>query len=217
MFVGFLIVQQIPITQLGQPAPFWQGARRLLSNRAWLLFLLLVFVGGAGQAVIHNYLFLYMNELGASKTMMGLALTVATLSELPIFFFADRLLTRWSAKGLFVFGTLMYVTRALALSYIQLPWMVLITQLLHGLTFSAMWVAGVSYANEISPPGLGATAQGLLSGIFMGIATAFGAFLGGILYQEFGGALMYRIMAIVVAVSILIFFVAQRQFNQKKH
>jgi len=214
LFVGLLIVQKIPFNQASQPVPFWRGARRLLSNRSWLLFLFLVFVGGTGQAVIHNYLFLFMNDLGASKTMMGFALTIATLSELPMFFFADRLLTRWSAKGLFVFGTVLYVVRALALSYIQAPLMVLITQLLHGLTFSAMWVAGVSYADEIAPPGLGATAQGMLSGIFMGISAATGAMLGGFLYQDLGGALMYRTMAIIVAVCILIFFLFQRLFNQ---
>jgi len=77
-----------------------------------------------------------------------------------------------------------------------------------------MWVAGVSYADEIAPPGLGATAQGLLSGVFMGISAATGAILGGILYQDFGGAIMYRTMAIAVAVSILIFFAAQWKFNQ---
>jgi PPP family 3-phenylpropionic acid transporter len=216
MFVGLLIVQQIPFHPVSQHIPFWRGARTLLSNRAWQLFLFLVFVGGAGQAVIHNFLFLYMNELGASKTTMGFALTIATISELPMFFFADRLLARLSAKGLFIFGILVYIARALALSYISVPWVVLVTQLTHGLTFSAMWVAGVSYAAEIAPPGLGATAQGFLSGIFMGIASATGAMLGGFLYQDFGGAIMYRTMGIAVGVSLLIFFAVQRKLDQAK-
>lgn len=216
MFIGLLIVQKISFHQVSQQVPFWRGARTLLANRSWLLFLFLVFVGGTGQAVIHNYLFLYMNDLGASKTLMGFALTFATLSELPMFFFADRLLKRLSAKGLFVFGTIMYVVRAMAMSYINIPWMLLITQLFHGLTFSAMWVAGVSYANESAPPGLGATAQGLFNGVFMGIASATGAMIGGILYQDFGGATMYRSMSIVVAISVILFFIAQRKFNPDK-
>jgi PPP family 3-phenylpropionic acid transporter len=214
MFVSLLIVQRIPLNQVDQQVPFWQGTRSLLSNRSWLLFLFLVFVGGAGQAVIHNYLFLYMNEMGASKTLMGLALTIATISELPMFFFADRLLARWSARGLFVFGTIMYVFRAMFLSLINMPQLILFTQLFHGLTFTAMWVAGVSYADEIAPSGLGATAQGLFNGIFMGIASATGAIVGGILYQDYGGAIMYRTMSIVVAISVLIFLGAQWKFNQ---
>jgi hypothetical protein len=40
--------------------------------------------------------------------------------------------------------------------------------------------------------------------------------LGGILYQDFGGAIMYRTMAIAVAVSILIFLAAQWKLNQGK-
>jgi PPP family 3-phenylpropionic acid transporter len=215
LLVGLMIVQKIPFQPGYLKVPFWQGARALLSNRAWLLFLFLVFVGGAGQSTIGNFLFLYMNELDASKTLMGFSLTVATLSELPILFFSDRLLARWSAKGLFVFGIVIFIIRALALSYIMLPWAVLITQLLHGLTFSTMWVAGVSYANEIAPPGLGATAQGLLAGVFMGIATATGAIIGGALYQDFGGAIMYRTMAVVIAISVLIYFAAQWRSNQR--
>lgn len=211
MLVGLLVVGQIPYRADGLQAPFWRGTRTLLANRAWLLFLFLAFVGGAGQAVIHNYLFLYMNDLGASKTMMGFSLTIATLSELPMFFFADRFLARWSAKGLFVFGTLVYVIRAMALSFINIPGLILVTQLTHGLTFSAMWVAGVSYADQIAPPGLKATAQGLFTGVFMGIGSATGAVVGGLLYQDFGGAVMYRSMSLVVAGSILVFLLVQRQ------
>jgi len=216
MLIGLLVVQKIPFRQVSTQVPFWRGARTLLSNRSWLLFLFLVLAGGAGQSIIHNFLFLYMNDLGASKTMMGFALTVATLSELPIFFFSGRLLTRWSAKGLFVFATAVYVIRATALSYVAVPWMILVTQLFHGLTFSAMWVAGVSYADEIAPPGLGATAQGLFSGVFMGIATAIGAFLGGVLYQDFGGAIMYRTMSIAVAISMFIFLFISWWFNKRE-
>ena len=216
MLIGLLVVQRIPFRPVSAQGPIWQGARRLLSNRSWLLFLFLAVAGGAGQAIIHNFLFLYMNDLGASKTMMGFSLTVATLSELPIFFYSGRLLTRWSAKGLFVFATGVYVVRAMAVSYVTIPWMILVTQLLHGLTFSAMWVAGVSYADEIAPPGLGATAQGLFAGVFMGIATAIGAFLGGELYQDFGGAIMYRIMAVAVSVSVFIFLFLSWWFNRKE-
>jgi predicted MFS family arabinose efflux permease len=54
----------------------------------------------------------------------------------------------------------------------------------------------------------------MLSGVFMGISAATGAMLGGIFYQDFGGAIMYRTMAFAVAISVLIFFAAQWKFNQ---
>ncbi len=215
MFIGFLIIQNVYFPPGNRKEPFWKGARLFLSNRTWLLFLFLVFAGGAGQAVIHNYLFLHMSDLGANNILMGLALTFATISELPVFFFSNQLLLRWSAKSLFVFAALIYVFRALALSFITVPWMILITQLLHGLTFSVMWVAGVSFANDIAPPGYSATAQGILSGVFMGIATATGTFFGGILFQDFGGAMMYRIMAIAVAACVVTYLFLSWWFEQR--
>jgi len=156
-----------------------------------------------------------MSDLGANNILMGLALTFATISELPVFFFSNQLLLRWSAKSLFIFAALIYVFRALALSFITVPWIILITQLLHGLTFSVMWVAGVSFANDIAPPGYSATAQGILSGVFMGIATAAGAFFGGILFQDFGGAMMYRLMAIAVAACVVTYLFLSWWFEQR--
>jgi len=57
------------------------------------------------MSIIHSYLFLYMDQLGASKTLMGYSLAVATLSEIPIFFYADRLLQRWGGAWDLADGT----------------------------------------------------------------------------------------------------------------
>jgi PPP family 3-phenylpropionic acid transporter len=64
----------------------------------------------------------------------------------------------------------------------------LFIQLLHGPSFAAMWVAGVTQADRMAPPGLGATTQGIFSGVTMGLGSAFGAMTGGLLYENFGAA-----------------------------
>jgi predicted MFS family arabinose efflux permease len=83
--------------------------------------------------------------------------------------------------------------------------------LLHGLTFSALWVAGVSYANEVAPKDLGATAQGLFTGMTMGLGSAGGALLGGLLYDSLGPTAMFRVAASCVLVGLLFFAVAGRE------
>ena len=129
---------------------------------------------------------------------MGAALAVATVSELPVFFFSGMLMKRWGARSLLVLSLFVYVLRALAMSFLSAPWQVLPVQLLHGLTFSITWAAGVTYAREIAPPGMGATAQGLFSGAFFGLGGSVGALIGGVLYQEVGSAALFRWMALVV-------------------
>ena len=61
-----------------------------------------------------------------------------------------------------------------------------------------MWVAGVSYANEIAPPGMGATAQGLFGGVMMGLGAATGAVIGGMLYDRIGPRNMFVCAAVAV-------------------
>jgi PPP family 3-phenylpropionic acid transporter len=162
------------------------------------------------MAITSSFLFLYMNDLGASKTLMGLSLTFATISELPILFYSNRLLNRWGARGLMLVALMAYVVRALAYTVISEPWMFLVVQLLHGLTFSAMWVAGVSYADSMAPDGFGATAQGLFSGVLLGLGGIAGALIGGILYDELGAVAMFRWAAAFALLGLVVFALASR-------
>lgn len=210
---GLLVVQRIPFRRVETRAPFWQGAQALLANRHWLLFLSLVFAGGMGLATINNFLLLHMQDLGASQTLMGFTMTTATLSELPMYFYADRLLARWRARGLLVFALLAFVVRAALLSFILQPWWILVIQLLHGATFSSILVSGVSYADQIAPPGMSATAQGLFSSVLMGLGASAGALLGGFLFEALGGAGMYFWMGTLVLFSLGVFLLVERRFR----
>jgi PPP family 3-phenylpropionic acid transporter len=210
MAVVFVVVMGMPVGHASLGGRFWQGLHNLLRDIRWRLFLLVVFVSGVGSSVLSNYLFLRLNDLGATKTLMGMALAVATLSELPVFFYSGTLLKRWGARPLLVLSLFVYVFRALLISILPSAWMVLPVQLLHGLTFSITWAAGVSYARQIAPAGLGATAQSLFSSTFFGLGGAVGAFMGGILYQTVGSALLFRYIALLVLAAALFFFWAGR-------
>jgi MFS transporter, PPP family, 3-phenylpropionic acid transporter len=211
MTVGLLVATRLSVRQARIGGRFWNGLQTLLANRQWGLFLATVFVAGIGSAIIHSFFFLYLDRMGASRSLMGLTLAVGTLSEMPILFFSDRLLRRWGARGMLIFSLAAYVIRVFAYSAIHVPWMVLPVQLLHGPTFSAMWVAGVSYADEIAPEGLGATAQSLFSSTTMGLGAAVGALIGGFLYDSVGPNAMFQVSGAGVLVGLLFFIFFERR------
>ena len=196
MGLGLLIALRVPetgrVNAASQP-----GVQISLASPRWLLFLIIAFVGGISLSMISNFLFLFLRQLGADEFSLGLTLTVATLSELPILFFSNRLLRRWNERQLIGAALLFFTIRAFAYSFIVVPWLALLIQLLHGPTFSLMWIAGVSYADRIAPVGLEATAQGLFSGVMLGIGSATGAFLGGLLYEHAGLVTMFRLSALL--------------------
>jgi PPP family 3-phenylpropionic acid transporter len=194
MALGLLNTLRIPVSGRIR-STFREGAQTLLTNPRWLVFLVVAFSGGMALSMISNFLFIFLRNLKADEFLLGLTLTAATLSELPVLYFSERLLRRWNVRQLMKVAMLFFAIRALAYSLIKTPWLALPIQLLHGPTFSLMWFSGVSFADEIAPAGLGATAQGLFSGVMLGIGSAAGAFLGGLLYDHIGLVNMFRVTA----------------------
>lgn len=208
LVLGLFSIIRLPESKADGIRNYWNGFFMMMRKQKWLLFLLVIFITGTGTSMIHNYLFLYMNRLNAGPVLMGFALTSATASELLIFAFSDRILIRWGIRKMLIVAIAALVIRLFAYSLVSVAWMVLCIQLLHGLTFSLLWVAGVAFANRIAPPGMETTAQGIFSGVSMGLAAAVGALVGGWLYEAVGPLLMYRWSAIGIAVSMVAFGIA---------
>ena len=206
-----VLLMSVVSSQLGKP--FWLSLSSF-SNRRWAQLLGLAFVGGLCMSILNNYLFLHLSGLGANETLMGFSLTLSTISEFIVFFFADRLIKRWKARPMLVTALFLFALRTLAYSFSVAPWQVLALQLLHGVTFSLMWSAGVAYVNEIAPPGLGATAQGLFSGVMYGLGGGSGSYIGGLLYDSAGTVGMFRFTGLVslLVLVLLLIVVRRREF-----
>lgn len=186
--------------------------RQLLSP-AWLGFLVIGLIGGMCLTVSTNFLYLHMTDLGIRASTVGLALTLATLSEVPIFFFSGRLLRRYSAATLLLTALGVFAARLFLYSAFSLPWLILTLQLLHGPSFSLLWAAGVAYADQNAPGGLRATAQGLFSAALLGWGGVVGALVGGALYDALGAALMFRWVSVgtaAVCLGVLVWGYQQR-------
>jgi MFS family permease len=210
MGLGVVIALGVPVHgQIGKELQ--SGTRSFMTNPRWLFFLIVAFCSGMTLAMISNYLFIFLRGLGADEFSLGLTLTVATLSELPVLYFSNRLLRRWNAPRLMGAALFFFAVRALAYSVILVPWLGLFIQLLHGPTFSLMWVAGVSYADQIAPAGLEATAQGLFAGVMLGVGSATGAILGGLLYEHIGLVSMFRLSALVALVGVLFLAIVEKK------
>ncbi|NIP51726.1 MAG: MFS transporter [Phycisphaerae bacterium] len=202
-FLGLIVSQKLVYGQSETDSPTIGRARALLTNPRWVLFLVAAFAGGMGMAAYNNYLFPYMMELGASETTMGLALTVGMFSEIPILFFGNRLIKFFKSYGLLMLAMGITGLRMLLFATIETPVLVLFVQLLNGLTFPAMWVAGVTYTDENAPAGMSATAQGLFGAMVMGFGAAVGGFVGGLLLESIGGRGLYLVFGLTVIVIVV--------------
>ena len=95
--------------------------------------------------------------------------------------------------------------------------MVLLLQAFSGLIFPAMWVAGVSYADENAPADLKSSAQGLFNAMSFGVGSAVGGFIGGLLLESIGGRGMFLVVGVVVGVGVVLAEGIRRLFPEKKN
>lgn len=185
------------------------GFRAIAKSPRWRYFLLSVFVTGTGSGFIHHYLYIYLDSIGGSGTLLGISLAVATASELIVFGFADRLLRRVRPQSLILVSMGLVGVRMVLYGVIENPILALLPQFMHGMTFSLFLVAGVAIAKELAPPGMGTTSQALFTGTNMGAGGIAGALLGGLLYRYMPVASVY-LFAGIAEIALAAFFVLAR-------
>jgi PPP family 3-phenylpropionic acid transporter len=216
MLLNFFVTQKFVHSTHAQKARKTGGIRVFLTSRRWIRFFFLSFLGGVGAISAAAYLFPYMAELGANESTMGLALSISTLSELPVFFLAHRLVKKFGSYGLLTLSLVMFGVRSLLYAAASLPWMVLLVQAFGGMIFPAMWTAGVSYADEHAPAGLKSSAQGLFGAMSFGVGSAFSGFLSGLLLESIGGRGMYLVLGILILLGLAAAEIVRRLFPEQE-
>ncbi|MBN1811746.1 MAG: MFS transporter [Anaerolineae bacterium] len=211
MGISVVLATRLPAVEVSLQDSLGGSLKTLLRCRGLQIFLISVFVVGVGSAVTNNFLILFLEELGGSEALYGLSLTVSTLSEIPVYFFSAPLLRRFGTRPVIICTIALYALYTLLCAQLVNPVWVLAVQLLLGAAFGGLWSAGVAYMAEVAPQGLGATAQSLFSSVFMGLAYAVGAALGGALYDGIGPVSTFRLTGVAIVLGLVFFWVMGRQ------
>jgi len=98
-------------------------------------------ITGAAFAAITLYLFLWLQDLGASNFLMGLTMVFTTVGEAPCFYVYVTVLKKLGPKRILGIGSMAYIIRMLwyallGVGKLQSPWLVFLVEFLHGLTFA---------------------------------------------------------------------------------
>eukprot|EP00904_Undaria_pinnatifida_P013765 jgi/Undpi1/9519/HiC_scaffold_27.g11975.m1 len=167
-------------------------------------FFIAVGLSGMGAGVIDTFLFIRLKELGGSHVLCGLARLIMCLAEVPFFYLSGPLIERMGVRGVIAVAQVAYLTRFIYYSVLRDPWCVLPVEVLHGLTFAAMWSATTDYAHQITPAHMRTTMQGLVTGLHWGLGFGLGAVLGGVLYAGLGARMCFGVSAVLPSLSLLL-------------
>lgn len=201
-----------------QNARFWTNLQALVHNKDILIFLSRAVVLGYGVGHIENFLFLALENQGASETLMGLTLTFTCIAETAVFYYTDAVIA-WLGNSitrclhLVYFAFIIRMGCYSLLPYLPSLWFILPVELLHGLTFALAWAAGTTHCRTIAPPGLEATTQSLYQGFYFGVGYGMGGLVGGLVYQYVGAEAVFVEACVVMTVGWTVCWLVDRKYG----
>lgn len=184
------------------PRPWWKRARfteiqSLVRNRPFLLVLSFIFLVSTSQIMNSNFYSLYYRDMGHPMSLLGVIYALGALSELPFFYVVGGILERFGPRKVFVVGGSVFCFRWIVLALGPPTWTLFLLQMLHGISFSFTFAAGVALAAEVSHVDNRATAQSVYSAVNMGLAAITGSILGGVVLGDIGPKGVYELASIL--------------------
>eukprot|EP00112_Aurelia_sp_Birch-Aquarium-sp1_P021518 Seg582.4 transcript_id=Seg582.4/GoldUCD/mRNA.D3Y31 product="Major facilitator superfamily domain-containing protein 6" protein_id=Seg582.4/GoldUCD/D3Y31 len=178
-------------------------------------FLLIAWFMGFSHGGIMNFLNWYLEDLGATRFMMGIGTSCRALAIIIGFTMSNYFINKFGHYNMILFALVAYTLSFFGYSIILNPWYALPIEIAQGICYSMSWSACITYLGAAAPPNTAATVQGILQGIYWGLGTGLGAFAGGEMINTYGAVKSFRIGGIVTAIVVLFFLVMNHFVNKQ--
>ena len=152
----------------------------------------------AAHAVYYAFSAIHWQALGLPETTFGVLWSIGVIAEVVLFAYAGRALKRIGALNMIAIGAAGSLVRWGAMASDPSFGLLVVLQLLHGLTFGATHLGVVHAIQERVRPDQAASAQSLHSALSSGIMMGGAMALAGAIYGPLGG-LSYLVMVVLAA------------------
>lgn len=179
--------------------PVWRRLREPLILTFFVANFLMMF----SHAALYGFYSLYLDGFGWSKSAIGMAWSVGVLAEIVLFRVQHRLFKRWSAMGLLGFSMAVAVGR-----FLYVAWgggsvlTVVLTQLLHAITFGVHHSAVMALVHRWFEPGQQGRAQAMYVAIGYGLGGSSGGLVASWLWQHAGPEAAFVGAAVAAALGL---------------
>jgi PPP family 3-phenylpropionic acid transporter len=181
-----------------QHTPVWP----VLKQREVQLFFASVFFHVLSHIGIYVFFSLYLDELGYSKTMIGVLWAVSVAAEIVWFFTQSRWLPKCSLSAwLLLCGVAILLRMLVTTWFADVLLALLFAQVLHALTFATHHTVCIALLSHHFPGRLRSRGQALYASIGYGIPGVLGSLGGAALSDVYGLTSVYAFSALTSAVA----------------
>jgi len=207
MVLAMIFASSLRLRESAQPVSRSGNAsmRSLLLKKEVLAFFTSTCFMIAAHTALYIFFSLYLAHYGYSKWMIGMMWAIGTLAEVVFFFYQAPIFHRVGLRRLMLLSLLVAVVRFLMIGLgAESLLVLLIAQVLHGMTFGAHHSASVATIQRWFAGSMQARGQALYTSISYGL----GGTLGGLCFSDLWGRFGPEAIYLVAAVLALMAFVA---------
>lgn len=209
-----IILLSAGLSTLPLEAPALKRERRILAQTAKILLkpaVLLVLLSSAfyytAHAMYDAWFSLHLRQIGHSDWFIGTAWSIGVVAEITLMLLAPRFIHRVGSSTLLTLCAAVAAGRWAALSVAVDHLTVLLSQLLHAITFGLWYLSLVKFAQERAPAHLRTSLQSFAAA-FMGFGMVCGYLAGGEAMARGSGPLVFRVAALVASGALVLYVVA---------
>lgn len=192
-----------------------ENAAAVMTNGPYLFLLIASYLAFVGLRAALTFLPILVEEINGGVSDVGLAHSVAAISETPFFFLSGFILLRIKGPGLIAALLAVLSVRLFAYTLIGSTTQLFVLQLTHGLTFGLFLAATVDYIHRIAPPRQRSFFQALAPSVYFGLGSITGSWLGGVIIERFSTTVMYLGAAGVALVGTILLVVATIAYGRR--
>ncbi len=186
---------------------------QLAKNSSFMIFLVGMAFIGATIMIVNNFQTVFLKSLEASTLLIGIAVALPALLEIPMMMVAPKLIKKVSLRWIIIAGAILQPVRWGLFYLIQNPGWIIPAQILHSVATISVEIAGVSYIDKSIPQKWRATGQGLYTTITFGIGPGIGIFIAGNILDKYNVRGIWGLNLILGLVGLLLVFLALWYFS----
>lgn len=185
-------------------------------NKAFLFFVLIYFLYQGAATAQGIYFPLFMKELGGSTTTVGTAILLFGLSDIPVYFFSDKIMTKIPYKYLMMLACALAFIRYVWYASCPAPTHILAMFFFQGLTNTIFIIVSVQVILLLVDDKYVNTAYGISSMLARGVASLIFQMITGRMLDTFGSANGFVYCYALYAATVLICLVLCLKLNKAK-
>jgi PPP family 3-phenylpropionic acid transporter len=162
-----------------------------------LVFLFCAFLMLASHGAYYGFFSIHLARLGYSNPFIGVAWALASIAEIFAMLYSDIIFKRFAIERVLLAAFGASLLRWCILGTSDSSPLILLSQVLHAMTYGAFHMASILYMDQLAPSGAKNLGQALNNALTYGLGLMAGFFVNGYLYEVIGSFGIFQASSLI--------------------